>query len=141
MSGTGLKFAAVFGVAILALSSGFGTASAQTPVPYPQRVVTLVTHSTPGSGSDVFLRELTKYLHKYINATFVVENDDGGSGAKAVSRVAAGKPDGSMFYAATPTYILTSLLSKPTNTYRDLEPVANFFNDSEVIYVRSESPV
>ena len=109
-------------------------------IPYPQKVVTLVTHSSPGAGSDVFLRELVKYLQRYINATFIVENDEGGSGAKALSRVAAAKPDGSMFYATTPTFILTSLLSKPTNTYRDLEPVVNFFTDSEVIYTRAESP-
>lgn len=117
-------------------------AAAQTNerVPYPQKVVTLVTHSSPGAGSDVFLRELVKYLQRYINATFIVENDEGGSGAKALSRVAAAKPDGSMFYATTPTFILTSLLSKPTNTYRDLEPVVNFFTDSEVIYTRSDGP-
>jgi len=118
-------------------------AAAQTPakLAYPQKVVTLVTHSSPGAGSDVFLRDLVKYLQRYINATFIVENDEGGSGAKAVSRVAAAKPDGSMFYATTPTYILTSLLSKPTNTYRDLEPAVNFFTDSEIIYVRNESPI
>jgi len=115
-------------------------AQAPAKLAYPQKVVTLVTHSSPGAGSDVFLRELVRYLQKYVNATFIVENDEGGSGAKAVSRVAAAKPDGSMFYATTPTYILTSLLSHPTNTYRDLEPVVNFFDDSEIIYVRAESP-
>src|SRR5256885_5288420 len=117
-------------------------AGAQTNarIPYPQKVVTLVTHSSPGAGSDVFLRELVKYLQRYINATFIVENDEGGSGAKAVSRVASAKPDGSMFYATTPTYILTSLLSKPTNTYRDLEPLVNFFTDSEVVYTRADGP-
>jgi len=119
-----------------------GTAVAQAPakIPYPQKVVTLVTHSSPGAGSDVFLREMVRYLQKYVNATFIVENNEGGSGAKAVSRVATARPDGSMLYASTPTYILTSLLSKPTNTYRDLEPVVNFFTDSEIIYVRAESP-
>src|SRR4029077_11106184 len=93
-------------------------AAAQTNarIAYPQKVVTLVTHSSPGAGSDVFLRELVRYLQKYVNATFIVENDEGGSGAKAVSRVAAAKPDGNMLYASTPTYILTSLLSRPTNT-------------------------
>jgi tripartite-type tricarboxylate transporter receptor subunit TctC len=117
-------------------------AAAQTngKLPYPQRVVTLVTHSSPGAGSDVFLRELVKYLQRYVNATFIVENQEGGSGAKAVSRVANAKPDGSIFYATTPTYILTSLLSKPTNTYRDLEPVVNVFTDSEIIFVRADSP-
>lgn len=128
-------------LATLAAFAGW-SAAAQAPakIPYPQKVVILVTHSSPGAGSDVVLRELVRYLQKYINATFVVENDEGGSGAKAVSRVAAAKPDGSMLYATTPTYILTSLLSHPTNSYRDLEPVVNFFTDSEIIYVRSESP-
>ena len=104
------------------------------------KLVTLVTHSSPGSGSDVFLRQLVKFLERYMETRFIIENDDGGSGAKAVARVAGGKPDGSIFYAATPTYILTSLLSKPAKTYRDLEPVVNFFSDAEVIYVRSEAP-
>jgi len=126
-----------------ALASPVIAAAAPAPslaVPYPVKVVTLVTHSSPGSGSDVVLREQIKYLQRYINTTFIVENDEGGSGAKAVSRVAAAKPDGSMFYAATPTYVLTSLMSKPTNTYRDLEPLVNFFNDSEVVYTRAQSP-
>lgn len=124
----------------LALSSGSAFAAADARVRYPVKVVTLVTHSSPGSGSDVFLRQLTKFLQRYIAANFIVENDDGGSGAKAVARVAAGKPDGSIFYATTPTYILTSLLSKPARTYRDLEPMVNFFSDAQVVYVRTEAP-
>jgi putative tricarboxylic transport membrane protein len=133
---------ALFLAASLTASAAAAPAPAQSfaPLPYPQKVVTLITHSSPGAGSDVILREMTKYLQRYINATFVVENVDGGSGAKAVSRVAASKPDGSVLYATTPTYILTSLLSKPANTYRDLEPVVNFFTDSEIIYTRVESP-
>ena len=123
--------------ATLASSAG---AQTNAKLPYPQKVVTLVTHSSPGAGSDVFLRELVKYLQRYVNATFIVQNDEGGSGAKAVSLVAHAKPDGSMFYATTPTYILTSLLSKPTSTYRDLEPVVNVFTDSEIIFVRADSP-
>src|SRR6476661_5601812 len=130
------SFVFAAGLVVSGTISAVSAAPAQTtaPVPYPQKLVTLVTHSRPGSGSDVFLREVTKYLHKYINANFIVENDEGGSGAKAVSRVAAGKPDGSIFYATTPTYILASLLSKPAKTYRDLDPVVNFFSDAEVLY-------
>jgi tripartite-type tricarboxylate transporter receptor subunit TctC len=86
------------------------------------------------------VRELSKYLGKYINATFVVENVQGGSGAKAVARVAGSPPDGSVFYATTPTYVYTSLLSKPPKTYKDLEPLANIFADSEVVFTRADSP-
>lgn len=117
-------------------------AAAQTPakLPYPVKVVTLVTHSSPGAGSDVVLREMIKYLERYIDAKFIVENDEGGSGTKAVARVAGARPDGSMLYATTPTYILTSLLSKPSKTYRDLEPVVNTFTDAEVVYTRANAP-
>jgi putative tricarboxylic transport membrane protein len=114
--------------------------AADQPAPYPVRVVTLVTHSSPGGGSDVFLREMTRYLRKYIDATFVVENVEGGSGAKAMSRVASARPDGSVLYASTPTYIMTSLLSRPGRTYRDLEPLVNFFLDTEVVYTRADGP-
>jgi tripartite-type tricarboxylate transporter receptor subunit TctC len=123
----GLMMSAAFAVTA---SAAPAAPAAVQPLAYPQKIVTLVTHSSPGSGSDVFLREMVKFLQRYIAANFIIENIEGGSGAKAVSRVANAKPDGSMFYAATPTYILTSLMSRPANTFRDLEPVVNFFTDS-----------
>ncbi|MGV2101177.1 tripartite tricarboxylate transporter substrate binding protein [Rhizobium sp. 21-4511-3d] len=129
---------AVSGLAALALLSA--TPALAEPAAYPVKVVTLVTHSSPGGGSDVFLREMSKYLGKYINATFVVENVQGGSGAKAMARVAAAPADGSVFYATTPTYIYTSLMSKPQSTYKDMQPLVNFFLDSEVIFTRADGP-
>jgi putative tricarboxylic transport membrane protein len=132
--------AAMAATSVAAAPALAAPAAAVKPLPYPVKVVTLVTHSSPGAGSDVFLRELIKYLQKYVAANFIVENIEGGSGAKAVSRVANAKPDGSVLYATTPTYILTSLMSKPANTYKDLDPVVNFFTDSEMIYTRAESP-
>ena len=107
-------------VGLIALAGACAGGARAQPADYPHQVVTLVTHSSPGGGSDVFLREMSKHLGKYIKATFVVENVQGGSGARAMSRLATAKPDGSVFYATTPTYIYTSLMSKPANTYRDL---------------------
>jgi putative tricarboxylic transport membrane protein len=130
-------FAALFAAMGLALASG--TANAE-PAAYPHRVVTLVTHSSPGAGSDIFLRELAKQLPKFINATFVVENVNGGSGARAMTKLATSKPDGSIFYATTPTYVFTSLLSKPQHSYKDLQPLVNFFTDPTLIYTRADGP-
>ena len=113
-------------------------ASAQAP--YPQSRVTLVTHSSPGGGTDLFLRELSTYLTPLMKTSFSVENIRGGSGATAVAHVAAGKPDGSIFYGTTPTYIQTTLLSKPKVGYDGLDPIAIVFVDPEVIYTRAESP-
>ncbi len=107
---------------------------------YPVQNVTLVTHSSPGGGSDVFLRTLIRYLQPKMGVNFVVENVSGGSGARAVSKVAQASADGSVLYATTPTYIQTTLLSKPSHGYDSLMPVVNVFYDPEVIYTRAQSP-
>lgn len=102
-------------------------------------VVTLVTHSSPGGGSDVFLREMVPHLSKIMRVTFIVDNLQGGSSAKAMAAVAKAKPDGGMLYATTPTFIYTSLLSKPAASYTDLEPLVNIFYDPEVLYTAADS--
>jgi len=107
---------------------------------YPHEVVTLVTHSSAGSGTDVFLRNLATYLGPVMGVNFVIENVTGGSGANAMARLARSPADGSIFYGTTPTYIFTSLLSTPEYSYKDLDPLVNVFIDQEVIFTRSESP-
>ena len=107
---------------------------------YPVQNVTLVTHSSAGGGSDVFLRTLIKFLGPKMGVNFAVENVTGGSGARAVAKVAQAPADGSMFYATTPTYIQTTLLSKPQFGHDSLMPVAIVFYDPQVIYTRTQSP-
>ena len=133
------RFWAIVLASCIAVSWSGGSAMAQT-VKYPQRNVTLVTHSSPGGGSDVFLRELVKHLGPVMGANFAVDNVRGGSGAKAVAQVAKAPADGTMLYATTPTYIQTTLLSKPELGYADLDPIAIVFFDPEVLYTRADAP-
>jgi tripartite-type tricarboxylate transporter receptor subunit TctC len=107
---------------------------------YPVPTVTLVTHSSPGGGSDVFVRTLAKHLGPKMGVNFAIENVTGGSGARAVARVAQAPPDGAMLYVTTPTYIQTTLLSKPQFGYDSLMPVVTVFYDPEVVYTRAQSP-
>ena len=106
---------------------------------YPKNVVMLTTHSSPGGGSDVFLREMAPHLSRVLGASVVVDNLQGGSGARAMATLAKARPDGGMFYATTPTFIYTSLLSKPAASYHDLEPLVNIFYDPEVLYTAADS--
>lgn len=129
----GLGAASLMVAALVAAPAG-----AQTKYPVP--TVTLVTHSSPGGGSDVFLREMVKHLAPVMGVNFAVENVRGGGGAKAVARVAKAPADGSVFYATTPTYIQTTLMSKPEVGYDELDPLVTVFLDPEVIYTRTESP-
>ena len=132
------RVATLAAAAALLMALPLGEADAQGK--YPHSTVTLVTHSSAGGGSDVFLRELAKHLGPAMGVSFVVENVSGGSGAKAMARLAKAPADGSVFYATTPTYIQTTLLSKPAVGYTALEPVATVFLDPEVVYTRVESP-
>jgi len=117
-----------------------GGAAAWAQSGYPVPTVTLVTHSSPGGGSDVFLRSLAKHLGPRMGVNFAIENITGGSGARAVAKVAQAPADGSVLYATTPTYIQTTLLSKPQYGYDSLMPVVNVFYDPEVVYTRAQSP-
>jgi putative tricarboxylic transport membrane protein len=122
---------------LLALAAAGSVPRAQAT--YPKRVVMLVTHSSPGGGSDVFLRELAPHLGRVMGVTFVVDNVTGGSGARAMATLAKARPDGGTFYATTPTFIYTSLMSKVPASYRDLEPLVNVFYDPEVLYTAADS--
>jgi len=127
-------------IASAALAATTLLSSAQGQSRYPHPLVTLVTHSSPGGGSDVFLRQLARYLGPELGVKFVVENARGGSGARAVAKVVNSPADGSVFYAITPTIIYTSLLSRPAHGYGDLEPLVNVFFDQEVLYTRANGP-
>jgi putative tricarboxylic transport membrane protein len=107
---------------------------------YPSRVLMLTTHSSPGGGSDIFLRELAPHLARVMDVRVVVNNVSGGSGARAMTEVSRSRANGGMLYATTPTFVFTSLLARPAVTWRDLEPLVNVFYDPEVLYTAAGSP-
>jgi len=124
----------------LGLALAFAACGASAQAAYPHRTVTLVTHSSPGGGSDVFVRSLARHLGPKLGVNFAIENVSGGAGARAVARVAQSPADGSVLYATTPTYVQTTLLSRPRHGYDSLQPVVTVFFDPEVIYTRTASP-
>ena len=128
------------GAAALSAGLAVGLAGASAAQDYPHDTVTLVTHSSAGGGTDVFLREMVGFLGKAMGANFVVENVTGGSGANAMAKLATSPADGSIFYGTTPTYINTSLLSNPEYDFTDLEGVANVFMDPQIVFVKADSP-
>ncbi|THD82761.1 tripartite tricarboxylate transporter substrate binding protein [Aliigemmobacter aestuarii] len=136
----GLEFGRIARGAILSAGLAFGVAGAASAQDYPHDTVTLVTHSSAGGGTDVFLREMVGFLGKAMGANFVVENVTGGSGANAMAKLATSPADGSIFYGTTPTYINTSLLSNPEYDFTDLEGVVNVFMDPQIVFVKADSP-
>jgi tripartite-type tricarboxylate transporter receptor subunit TctC len=127
------------GLLVAGTALALAAAAPATAQDYPVETVTLITHSSPGGGSDVFLRELSGHLAPILGANVVVENVTGGSGANAMARLAQAPADGSIFYATTPTFIYTTLLSDVEYGFDDLEPLVNFFIDPEVVYTAAGS--
>jgi putative tricarboxylic transport membrane protein len=107
---------------------------------YPTKPIVLVTHSSPGAGGDIFLRNLAKHLEGIVPVPLVVENRPGGASARAVAYVATSPKDGYVLYGATPTMLQTPMLTKTQYSYLDLQPVANVLFDPMILYVRAESP-
>jgi len=112
---------------------------AQAQTAYPVGTVTIVTHSSPGGGNDLYLREMAKHLGPALGATVVVENVRGGGGAAAMARVANAPADGSMLIGMAPAFVNTSLLARPEHDISDLAPVANVFTDPLFVYARADS--
>ncbi len=134
-------------VALLLLSSlavfasGTEEGSSADVTVYPVDTVTLITHSSPGGGSDLFLREMIKFLGPQMGLNFVVKNVRGGGGAKAMAELANSPADGSIFYATTPTCIQTPMFAETEYTIHNLEPMVNVFLDPMVVYTRKDSPL
>lgn len=138
---TGLKRKLLVGISLIASASVLVLNPAIAQEKYPVDTITLVTHSSPGGGSELYVREMSKYLSPALGANIVVKSVKGGGSAKAVAYVATAKPDGSVFYASTPVYINMSLLSEPKYGFKDLDPVVNFFQTPQILFVRKDSPI
>jgi tripartite-type tricarboxylate transporter receptor subunit TctC len=82
---------------------------------------------------------MAPHLGRVMGVTIVVDNVTGGSGARAMATLARARPDGGTFYATTPTFIYTSLMSKVPAGYQDLEPLVNVFYDPEILYTAADS--
>jgi tripartite-type tricarboxylate transporter receptor subunit TctC len=134
------EFGRLAGAAVLSAGLALGAAGQVAAQDYPHKTVTLVTHSSAGGGTDVFLREMVGFLGRAMGANFVVENVTGGSGANAMAKLANSPADGTIFYGTTPTYINTSLLSNPEYDFTDMEGVVNVFMDPQIVFVRADSP-
>jgi len=107
---------------------------------YPTKPITLVTHSSPGAGGDIFLRNLAKHLEGIVPVPIVVENRSGGASVRAVTYVATSPKDGYILYGSTPTMLQTPILTKTPYSFLDLEPVVNVFFDPMILYVKADSP-
>jgi tripartite-type tricarboxylate transporter receptor subunit TctC len=134
-----LLFAAA---SVAAVAAATAAPAQDNTIDYPVDTVRLITHSSPGGGGDVLLRDILPYLTEMMpDVTFIVENVVGGSSATALAELAQGPNDGSLIYTTTPTFIYTSLLSDLDFDHEDVDGLVNMFFDPQVLFTRADSPL
>ena len=126
----------ILAIALFA-SIGFGTSEAAT---WPSGRTTLVWHSAAGSGGDIMLRSLAKFIETKTSFPVIVENVTGASGANGWNYVARSKPDGRTVLGVSSTFIASPLQNNIPVNYTSFDPVAHLFTDPVCIYVGGNSP-
>jgi len=99
-------------------------ASAQT---YPDRVVRLIVPQSPGSGMDLFARQIGAKLSQAWGQQVVVDNRPGANAAIGMAAAAKAAPDGYTLAMAAPSPMTINqhiYKDLPYDPLRDFEPVA-----------------
>ena len=105
--------------ALAVMVSGLGTAQAQTPAYPAAKAVKIIVPFAAGAGTDAMGRLMAQKLGEVMNASFVVENRTGASGAIGTQFVAQAAPDGyTLLLVASP--FTTVAASLPTAGYDPL---------------------
>src|ERR1043165_7483411 len=128
-------------VAVAIAATGLAAAPAWGQA-YPAKTIEWISHSSAGSGTDLFNRNVSGMLEKekILNVPFVHSNRVGGNGLIAYQYLKNKKGDPYVVMAMSVTVILTQSILPDTGLALDsLTPIIRFAQDPQVVAVRSES--
>jgi putative tricarboxylic transport membrane protein len=109
---------------------------------YPTKNIKVVVHTGPGSGSDMFARNVVKMLNKYkkFKKRFVVVNKPGGRGAVAVKYLSTRTGDAhTIMNMADSGFLNVPIMSGLDLKLEDFTPLAILGFDVNVIAVLAKS--
>jgi tripartite-type tricarboxylate transporter receptor subunit TctC len=134
------RFWALTALAISALSLH---AQAQTSDTWPNRPITLVVASGPGSGVDLTAREMAQKLSTALKQPVVVDNKPGGSGMLAGGLVARARADGYTLLYSNASFVTVApavLKSMSYDPIKDLTPLAQTAAGGIMLLVNKDVP-
>lgn len=111
---------------------------------FPMRPIRLIVPQAPGGTVDLTARLFAEQLKSTLNATIVVENRPGASGAIGCAFVAHAAPDGyTLLAASTNTHTMLPHIQAnvPYDALRDFAPIANLVYTTNIIAVTPSLPV
>ena len=109
---------------------------------YPTRPIRIVLPFTPGGGTDLLARLLSKRFHETFGQTAVVDNRPGAGGNIGADLVAKSPPDGYTLLMSTASLAVNvSLYSKlPYDLRKDLIPITQVASSPIVLAVHPSVP-
>ncbi len=109
---------------------------------YPNKPITVVLGTAPGSMMDNLTRIISKAAEKELGQPVIVENRAGAGGVIAKTYVVNSKPDGYILGATvTNTYIIQPQLRKVAyDPFTDVVDIMTFAEYNDAIAVRADSP-
>jgi tripartite-type tricarboxylate transporter receptor subunit TctC len=131
---------ASYGFLIAALAAGALPAQAQD---YPSRPIHVLTTSSAGGLSDIFMRVLGEELHKNLGQPIIIENRPGGLGNIGARACTEAQPDGYTICIinADPMVYNQFLFKKLPFDPEKLTPIVNLFHLIQVLVVNSDLKV
>jgi tripartite-type tricarboxylate transporter receptor subunit TctC len=120
------------------------TAAGMDAERYPARPIRLIVPQAPGGTVDLTARLFADKLSSALDATIVVENRSGASGAIGCDLAARAAPDGyTLLAASTNTHTMLPHVQAgiPYDALRDFAPVANLVYTTSIVAVNPSLPV
>ena len=108
---------------------------------FPERPIDIVTHASPGGGTDATARAVARGLREALNADLSVLPRTGGGGVVAMNYVNSRPRDGHTLLAITPTHLFAMARGQGPLTIDDVVGVARATDDPIVVMVRADSGI
>ena len=124
-------------LAATTLTFGLGTASAQDD--FPSRAIDVVTHASPGGGTDTTARTLLIGSRRALGEDMRIVPRTGGGGILAMNYVNEAERDGHTLMAITPTHLFAIARNQGPLEIDDLVGVVRTTDDPVVVMVRADS--
>ncbi len=108
---------------------------------FPSRPIDIVTHASPGGGTDATARSMVLGTKLALDVDMAVVPRTGGGGVVAMNYVHSRPRDGHTVLAITPTHLFAIARGQGPIKIDDLVAIARSTDDPIVVMVRSDSPV